>query len=380
MQHQTPYQRCNIVLIGLALLSAGIALAAALWLQPLAGDLTRLGGYSENDFGWNGTEAVFVPPLAHSGFSGHDDIVVLGDSFSMRNTPSRQTQAGGFWTDFLAADTGLSVGVFDADTMTVERLLDSEAFRRNPPSLVILEIVERSLRNRLGGGPASCEVDGPAAAITIEGQPMERLPDPVSRATKQRLTSESIDTAVDFLRKTLLHWIFPQGSSQVLRLPLSRMGLFSSRRQDTLLVYAEDRAKASWSQSDWAAIRCRLMTYQHGVEANGTTRFAFLMVPDKSWAYAPYLPDYPWQIDAIDHLSFGDSLNMPRVDLALRSAIGAGVRDVYLPDDTHWGSAGSRIAAEVVSRYLHQPVMMGAARTDEEAGLASRGRILSLPR
>jgi hypothetical protein len=361
MQDQTPYRCCNVVLIGLALLSAGLALAVAFWLQPLAGDLTRLAGYAENDFGWNGTEAVFVPPLAHAGFSGHDDIVVLGDSFSMRNTSSRQTQAGGFWTDFLAADTGLSVGVFDVETMTVERLLDSEAFRRSPPSLVILEIVERNLRNRLGGGPASCDVDGPAATITIEGQPAERLPDPVPRATGQRLSGESINAAADFLRKALLRWILPRGSSQVLRLPLSRMGLFSSRRQDTLLAYAEDRAKASWSQSDWAEIRCRLMKYQHDVQANGTTRFAFVMAPDKSWAYAPYLPDYPWQIDAIEHLSLGDSVNMPRVDLALRSAIGAGVRDVYLPNDTHWGSAGSRIAAQVVSRYLHQPVMVGAA-------------------
>jgi hypothetical protein len=100
------------------------------------------------------------------------------------------------------------------------------------------------------------------------------------------------------------------------------------------------------------------MTYQHGVEANGTTRFAFVMVPDKSWAYAPYLPDYSWQIDAAKHLSLDVSFNMPRVDLALRAAIGAGVQDVYLPNDTHWGSAGSRIAAQVVSRYLHQPVMM----------------------
>jgi acetyltransferase AlgX (SGNH hydrolase-like protein) len=360
MQHQTPYRRCNVVLIGLALLSAGITLAVALWLQPLVGDLTRLGGYSENDFGWNGTEALFAPPLAHSGFSGHEDIVVLGDSFSMRNTSSRQTQAGGFWTDFLAADTGLSVGVFDADKMTVERLLDNEAFRRDPPSLVILEIVERNLRNRLGGGPASCDVDGPAATITIQGQPVKQLPDSILRATRQRLTSKSIDSAVDYLRQTLLRWILPHGPSQVLRLKLSRQGLFSSRRQDVMLAYADDREKASWSPTDWAAIRCRLITYQHGVEANGRTRFAFVMVPDKSWAYAPYLPDYPWQIDAVAHLSLDDSINMPRVDLALRSAIRAGARDVYLPNDTHWGSAGSRIAAQVVSRYLHQPVLVSA--------------------
>jgi hypothetical protein len=84
------------------------------------------------------------------------------------------------------------------------------------------------------------------------------------------------------------------------------------------------------------------------------------MVPDKSWAYAPYLPAASWQVDAAARLAPA-GVAMPRVDLALRAAIAAGVADVYLPDDTHWGSAGSRIAARVVARYLGQPVEMSIA-------------------
>jgi hypothetical protein len=39
--------------------------------------------------------------------------------------------------------------------------------------------------------------------------------------------------------------------------------------------------------------------------------------------------------------------------VALRSAIAAGTRDVYLPDDSHWSTTGSRIVAQAVLRYLH---------------------------
>jgi hypothetical protein len=46
---------------------------------------------------------------------------------------------------------------------------------------------------------------------------------------------------------------------------------------------------------------------------------------------------------------------MSRIDLALISAIHNGEQDVYLPDDTHWGSSGYQIAAETLLTFLRNP-------------------------
>lgn len=46
---------------------------------------------------------------------------------------------------------------------------------------------------------------------------------------------------------------------------------------------------------------------------------------------------------------------MPRLDLALIFAIRNGEQDVYLPDDTHWGSIGNQIAAETLLTFLRNP-------------------------
>ena len=45
-------------------------------------------------------------------------------------------------------------------------------------------------------------------------------------------------------------------------------------------------------------------------------------------------------------------LHVPRLDVALRNEIIRGTRDVYLPNDTHWGSSGHKIVAETLHQYL----------------------------
>ena len=40
---------------------------------------------------------------------------------------------------------------------------------------------------------------------------------------------------------------------------------------------------------------------------------------------------------------------------ALISAIHMGEQNVYLPNDTHWGSSGSQIAAETLLTFLRNP-------------------------
>jgi len=359
------YRHYLMVLLALCGIAGAFAFDAVVWLEPLSGDLTRLGGYSENEFGWSGVEQKFAPPLAEPGKRDGDyGVVVIGDSFSLRTTPDRQTAAGSFWTDFLANDTGLRVGVFDVAATPLERYLASPSYRDHPPRLVILELAERTLRNRLAGA-ANCAGAGQPVAARLDPMPDPFLPGGFRRQRAPRSIGEAADQATDYLRKNIFREFFGIDTTLVLRLPLSRPDLFSSRRPQDLLVFAEDLGKADWSDEDFRVMRCRLNFYQRHVAANGVTAFLFVLVPDKSTAYASYLPPAPWLIDAAERLADPPGLNMPRLDMALRSAIAGGVRDVYLPNDSHWSTTGSRIAAETVLQYVRPgpPSNPAVART-----------------
>lgn len=378
------YRTYNIILLGAVALVTLLGAISVHLLQPLSGDLTRLGGYAENNFGWRGHEWVFKPPLATSSVSGTDDgyedIVVLGDSFSLRTTPDRQTPAGGFWTDFLAADTGLRVGAFFIKTMPPERLLASPAFRTHPPRLVIVELVERSLRRQLLDAPGQCPDPHPHRFDLVLA-PLSVVPVAVHRRTAPQWNETGIGQAIDHLAKAIPRWMVGWNDTLVRRLPLSRADLFTSRDPRDLLVYQDDFAKAAWSDRDWAAMRCRLLDWQRRFEANGRTRFLIVVAPDKSSAYAAYLPASVRQPDGVAELAQARALHLPRLDLALRAAIAAGVKDVYLPNDTHWGTAGSKIAADTIVDYLENhaetpPVSAPqSAYTDSEATLEENAAI-----
>ena len=94
-----------IILIPLGILFA-VYISLAPWVEPLEGDLTRLGGFTENDFGWNEPQQQFSSPLVslegkHE-YDQYHDVVVLGDSFS-EAYPKAQ------WQNYFVRGTGLSL-------------------------------------------------------------------------------------------------------------------------------------------------------------------------------------------------------------------------------------------------------------------------------
>lgn len=52
-------------------------------------------------------------------------------------------------------------------------------------------------------------------------------------------------------------------------------------------------------------------------------------------------------------------INFPRIDVALKKGLEKGVVDVYLPNDTHWGSWGHKTAAQTVVEYLKNRGILG---------------------
>jgi len=325
----------------------------ALHLQPLRGDLTRLGGFSENDFGWDGAELIFRPPLAKRGILTEKyDVVVLGDSFSSRTTPDRQTPLGSFWTDFLVANTGLTVGVFDRNKVPVSQFLESSSFRSHPPKLVIYESVERALEPNLSQPSPVCPSLPHYKPFNFPIQPIDRLPDSIARDRGRLLAEGQFDLATDYLKKNFLRSVSGKNDTPVVRLQLSRSDLFTSRRSSELLVINDDTTKERWKSAQWKIFACNLLQLRAKTESNGVTRFVAMLAPDKATVYQEYMLPPRAIPNGTEILATNPGIPMPRIDIALKRAAAAGVTDLYLPNDTHWGTAGSRIAAATIAQFI----------------------------
>lgn len=355
------------LLLPMALFGLSGAILGAM-LDPLIGDLTRMGGYSENLFGWNGKEAIFSPPLARPGdLNVSTDIVVIGDSFSSHTSPDRQTPEGGYWVDFLAAGSGRSVSVFNMDKVSVDEYVRSPAFLARPPDWLIYEVVERELPSYTQKQACAALADMSAAPVPNREPP--RYVTPAGDAPQpQRLDRHSslytdsgfFGRAIHFSYKFVTRQIARAEGGAVRRFRLARQDLFSSRQPDELLAWSADGASSRWDDTQWQAIGCSLKRLQQLVESNGRTRMLIMVVPTKITAYSAYIEPPVPRVSARERLG-GLGLNLVPVDQSISQAIDRGTVDVYLPDDTHWSTTGSRIAAQTAIEHLGGPPMAVAA-------------------
>lgn len=341
------YRRYTLLLTALLLTGLAAALAATAWLDPLDGDLTRLGGYTENRFGWTSPQFQFDPPLAVRGQLGHAyDVVVIGDSFSSITTRFRDQRAGGFWTDHLAALTGLSVGVFDYTATPLDTLVNSIA--ATPPRLFVLELVERDLR-KVPDVKGDCTPV--AQPVPLPALPRAAAP-PAPRLLQRPRTAGPDPWRLPITigqAGTALEQLVPGRDVNFSAVrPFDGPVLFSSRDTSALLFFAGDLLRPTWPEADWQATICHIRAVQALVTRRLGSAFLLLPAPDKASVYAPFLPPAARPINAIARLAATADLPILRTDSALHALIARGERDVYLPNDTHWGSAGARAAAEAV--------------------------------
>jgi hypothetical protein len=348
--------------IGLLSLIFGVMLvlvATSFYLQPLVGDVTRLGDYAENDFGWNGPMPVFAQEAAplKTAYEEYADVLAVGDSFSfgglygMLNFP---------WQRFLAVKTGFSVASISHYTHTnpptydpelLPAIVNSETFKKSPPRVLILEIVERQL-DMLPKYPGSCQAEH--ALTPPPSFQLRPSPAPMTEAQRKQ-TRPSLKEQIAYAQKYLLGQAHRPWEKNpiVYRLALTTPKLFSNRQSDHVLVYEGDVKKRAWDAKLVEAIGCRLLNAQNLVQKNGKTLFVAMLVPDKLTAYSRYLKDSAYaNASVIERLAAVRGLHLARLDQAMGAQVDAGVVDVYLPNDTHWAFHGHETAASVLARYL----------------------------
>ena len=316
------------------------------WLEPLYGELTRIGGYAERDYGWNAPMEEFHPLLATWGktYDHLADVLVIGDSFA-NGRPAQQ------WQNWLAARTGWRIHTLDKNKVDLDKLISSPTYQLFPPRVVIWNNIERDLKDEYSTGN-DCRISN---SISFRLASLKRTPVEMFTVSVMRpIDIPKLNPG--FARIWLWKNIFRDAKlyeSATLNFQLRRSDLFSSRASDRLLVYRKDLRKTTWLDADLDHIRCGYADIATRFDANGRTRFVTAIAPDKSSAYRNWLAN-PGALPASRLAALLKGFPVPdaRLDTVLADAIARGVRDVYMPDDTHWGSAGQKLAADAILNLL----------------------------
>ena len=357
-------------LLAIVLIPVSALLSLGVYLQPLYGDLTRIGSFEEVNFGWNmpqltfsHTGLKFPSSMAESGqYGSYHDVVVLGDSFSWIRP---ETQ----WQNYLAASTGWSIASLNIGKISLKQILASKVFREHPPRVLIVESVERYLPIKLKDNIAVYDKtstsylnkkigDDETQALTSSIQLTDQSPGATQLVERESLWGKiQLGFVWNYIWNKLMQQLESKAQSEVYKVSLTKSGLFSSREQFSMLVYHGDIQKvASWKDVGLAEMKKNIEDIKRQVEANRYTRFVLMVPPDKLTAYSDFVDDKGFQvISSLAELSSQLPKVIPRLDLALTSSIREGKQDVYLPDDTHWGSSGNQIAADTLRIFLQKP-------------------------
>ncbi len=350
--------RYRISLLVLLVVYGGFGLTIAWFgmrVPPYVGDLTRLGGYSEVDYGWRAPQQRYQPALYRqaASYPAGIEVLVLGDSMSLHNA-GEQTDPGVYWPNHLAKASGWKIAALHRAEWLLDDLMQDPQFQAAPPRVFILEFAERAItalgRITAGADPTACQ------GVPHDPQPLPLEP-LVPRSGVWSPPSTSI-AGVDFslganhLKRKLLNALHP-GWNETLHFDLDRGGLFSSRADRSLLVYADDLRKVDATAEQIERQRCALLSIQNQMHAAGVGYFMVLVVPDKLSTYRRQVVDLPAGYpEIIAKLARDPALNLPRLDLAFDRAVDAGTPDLFLPNDTHPGVAGHKAIAESVLRHL----------------------------
>lgn len=307
----------------------------AWWAEPINGDLTRIGKWTEHDFGPNATHPQ-ISVKANGRFLVNQDVMVLGDSFSGEN----------LWQSVLADNTGRIIKSFHYDHNCIANWVKA-AINERTNKIIIIEVVERDFVKRFGhmslcpgSEPIPLEVQA-----GIKGSPRPTWPPTLSMSY---LGPAVVNTAeLNFSPKKHFQRF------TVVNTPLKRgCANFSSRQNDRLLYYAEDDSKQQWSAQAIGDAITGIAQIQQEVERSGK-KFIFVIAPDKSSVYQNCFLFGKTEKDSssINKMLIDSGIHAPDLTALFKGKVGS-VIDLYDPDNTHWSEAGYMLLGEELGRYI----------------------------
>lgn len=315
----------------------GPAALLSIYSQPISGDLTRIGGYSERDFGWRSTQPVIS--VKGNGQSIIDpDILVLGDSFSEKN----------LWQSELSAKLNKKILSFKYSGCGCIANWIRYALSHKTARTAIIETVERSFVPRFRAiNP--CEDASPI--------PM-RMPESATSALRSTWPPTIYISQTFRVVKSSLKMAYTNRAIRggAINAPLiGNCALFSNRRADRILYYPEDELKLKWKQEEIESAITNALHLKDLAESRGK-KLILLVVPDKLSVYQECLAENPHrnqlkQIDITRSL-IAAGVSTPDLLTPFQDAASK-VADLYFPNDTHLSPRGNILMADQLAAYLY---------------------------
>lgn len=316
--------------------------AFSYWQQPLAGDLTRTGFYSERDYNWHLPQ---IPQTIEATGSAvkQPSFWVLGDSFSVGNQ----------WQSQIAQARKVTFQTFHYDQAGCINDWIALAAKHPTVQTVIVEVVQIGLHIRFAN-LADCK--------KMTSKPTETTAHTSSPQTTQQSFQPSRDwriqhSALTQINTWAVHITNPKSvvGERVVNSPLKpQCAKFSNSRNDRLLYQRDSLDHIQKTAVTYAQAAANLRELQTKIEAHGK-QFLLVVVPDKFSAYQSCITD-PEVSNGMEAVSTCDFLTPHGITCINLMPLIASKRlstpDIYMPNDTHFSHAGYRLLAEAVLPHL----------------------------
>jgi hypothetical protein len=325
------YKHFVILIVVPAIVVSCLTILFGLFQQQLTGDLTRIGYFSENQFGWNQQHLKLVNETVElSKLDDYHDIMILGDSFS---------HVGSTYAKAFIQSTNIDTGILHTKNHDVWDVLDHYQKTDHFPKLFIYQTVERELKNRLNkfkDCPQAISNPKTAEALMINPKEIEMITH--SRNIKPE-PFKNFGYHLKYFYQRLLNL-----PAKAIRLKLKDNNEFSSTNQSHILIYSDDYNKNDWSENDWQTIKCNIYHLHNLLKENGSD-FIFVLAPDKSTFYADIISDSNKPVSQINLL---EDLKIKYLSAyaILSAQRQKNIKDIYLPNDTHWSFESNLIVYE----------------------------------
>jgi hypothetical protein len=329
------------ILIGFCALLTGIFWGMSIYLEPIEGDLTRVGGLSENSFGWTKSQPALAAELLNNSPLAEADVAVIGDSFSATFVWQTKLVEAGF-----KVNTAYNIDVPWCSDLG--DLLRQSGFTGK---YVVIESVERLFQHNLNN---QCQ-KSPAYKTLKIGL---AVAPPINRPTKHSILDSGTNFGVGWNLKAFFYDLYLSAKAAYPRpelIPIDKVRLynlgdcrlFSNKLCQISLFWSEDFSTESFRSLD------RVLEINKNFEQNGI-RAIWVVVPDKSTVYMDYgaFRNNPYvniwhefgKYPELNSLNYGEIFKHQAQT----------TQDFYLPNNSHLGTTGYLFLGDLVlSKIKH---------------------------
>jgi hypothetical protein len=313
----------------LILLYTSFGIAIIIWFmefyfQALSGDLTRVGRFSERDFGWQAAQTI-IPDEQFKNYPLNEaDIVIVGDSFSVGRVWQTRLITAGLKITTITWRGLKSEGNLPDDLGEVLRAQGFNGY------YIIIESIERVFQRRAKllaniPKPVTPDVSTPPAT-TIAQRVLFSLNKPNGGAWGFKTLYNTIKLSLNLPEQYLKsEWVQP--------VKLDGCQEFSNRLCDYALFIESDFKKETFTAID------NILSVNKNLKNVGIQPI-WAIIPDKATVYLGYgvLNQYPYQ-NIWKLFSQYPELIAPDLGTLFIEKI-HGIKDFYLTNDTHLSTNG----------------------------------------